>query len=59
MIIVEDITINGKLFKKTFSDEGFMIERSGFKYSEAIDPVEFNDRIYIETDEKIKESEEE
>ena len=53
MIIVEDIKINGKSFKKTYSDEGFMIEREGVRYSEAIDPIEFNDRIYIETDQFI------
>ena len=54
MIIVEDITINGKLFKKTYSDEGFMIEREGIRYNEAIDPLEFADRIYTETDIKNK-----
>lgn len=53
MIVVEDIKINGKSFKKTYSDEGFMIEREGIRYSEAIDPAEFTDRIYAETDEFI------
>ena len=53
MIIVENITLNGREFRKTYSNEGFMIERDGFKYSEAMDPVEFTDRIYTETDQKI------
>lgn len=53
MIVIEEVKINGKSFNKTYSDEGFMIEREGFKYSEAIDPIEFNNRIYTETDEKI------
>ena len=54
MIVTEKIKINGKSFNKTYSDEHFMIERDGIKYSEAIDPVEFDNRIYIETDEEIK-----
>ena len=54
MIITEEIKINGRTFNKTYSDEGFMIERDGVKYSEAIDPIEFNDRLYTETDEKIE-----
>jgi len=54
MIIVENITLNGREFRKTYSNEGFMIERDGVKYSEAIDPVEFTDRIYTETEEKIE-----
>ena len=53
MIVIEEVKINGKSFNKTYSDECFMIEREGVKYSEAIDPIEFNDRIYTETDEKI------
>lgn len=54
MIIVEEVKINGKSFNKTYSNEGFMIERNGIKYSEAIDPIEFNDRVYTETNEEIK-----
>lgn len=54
MIIVENITLNGREFRKTYSNEGFMIERDGVRYSEAIDPVEFTDRIYTETEEKIE-----
>lgn len=54
MIMIEEVKINGKSFNKTYSSEGFMIERDGIKYSEAIDPIEFNDRIYTETNEEIK-----
>jgi hypothetical protein len=53
MIKIENITINGRELIKTYSDEGFMIERDGVRYSEAIDPPEFG-RQYIETDEKIE-----
>ena len=49
MIKTEQITINNKQFTKTYSDAGFMIERDGVQYSEAIDPSEFG-RTYTETD---------
>ena len=58
MIKTENITINGREFVKTYSDEGFMVERDGVRYSEAIDPAEFG-RQYIETDEKIEQEPEE
>lgn len=58
MIKTENLTIGGRRFVKTFSDEGFMVERDGVRYAEAIDPAEFG-RTYIETDEKIEEIEEE
>lgn len=48
MIITENMNIDENLFIKTYSDAGYMIERDGIKYSEAIDPSEFN-RIYMET----------
>ena len=54
MIVKENLTINGREFVKTYSDEGYMIEREGTRYSEAIDPTEFG-RQYTETDEKIPE----
>lgn len=57
MIITEKVTINGTEFRKTYSDEGFMIERDGVQYSEAIDPIGFEDRVYTETDVKIEEPE--
>lgn len=55
MIKTETVTINGRDFRKTYSDEGFMIERDGVQYSEAIDPIGFEDRVYTETDVKIEE----
>ena len=54
MIKTESMTINGKAFICTYSDSGFMVEREGVRYSEAIDPAEFN-RQYTETDEPIEE----
>lgn len=57
MIVTENLTINKRKFIKTYSDEGFMVERDGVRYAEAIDPAEFG-RQYTETDEKIEEIEE-
>jgi hypothetical protein len=57
MIITERLTIGGRAFIKTYSDEGYMVERDGVRYSEAIDPAEFG-RTYTETDEKIERDEE-
>lgn len=48
MIIIENLIINGKHFTKTYSDKGFMVERDGIQYAEAVDPAEFN-RTYTET----------
>lgn len=56
MIRTEELTINGKVFIKTWSDEGKMIERDGALYEEAIDPAEFG-RTYTETDVDIELSE--
>ena len=53
MIKTENLTINGKQFIRTYSDNGYMVEREGVRYSEAIDPAEFN-RQYTETDEPIE-----
>ena len=53
MIKTESLTINGKSFVRTYSDSGYMVERDGIRYSEAIDPAEF-DRQYTETDEPIE-----
>jgi hypothetical protein len=52
MIKTENLTINGRAFVKTYSDDGYMVERDGIRYSEAIDPAGFG-RQYIETYEKI------
>ena len=52
MIVTENMTINGRSFVRTHSDGGYMVEREGVRYSEAIDPAEFG-RVYTETDERI------
>ena len=43
---------DGVVLNRTYSDKGFMIERDGVRYSEAIDPAELN-RQYTETDEPL------
>lgn len=51
MIINENITINGKVFVRTFSDAGYQIRQDGTGdiYDEAVDPAEIG-RTYTETD---------
>lgn len=49
MIIVENITMNGKEFTYTYSDANRYVVRDGISYSEAYDPAEFG-RTYIEGD---------
>ena len=49
MIKTELITVDNRQLRRTWSDAGFMIERDGAVYSEAVDPDEF-DRVYTETD---------
>ncbi len=60
MVKIENITINGKEFKKTYSDEGYYIQKKGTEqvYSEAIDIPSANYE-YEETDKKIEKQEEE
>ena len=58
MIKTELIVVNGRQFRRTWSDAGFMIERDGAMYSDAVDPVEF-DRVYMETDILIDDTEKE
>lgn len=43
---------DGVVLNRTYSDLNMMIERDGVRYSEAVDPAEFN-RQYIETEEPI------
>lgn len=43
---------DGVVLNRTFSDAGYMIERDGIRYMEAVDPAELN-RQYTETDESI------
>ena len=53
MIIKTTKEVNGVEYDYTYSDAGFMIERDGARYSEALDPLGSN-RQYIETDEPIE-----
>ena len=53
MIKTELIAVDERQLRRTWSDTGFMIERDGAVYSEAIDPVEV-DRVYTETDVSMK-----
>ena len=52
MIIQTTKEINGVLYDYAYSDSGYMIERDGVRYSEAIDPLD-SGRLYTETDELI------
>ena len=52
MIIQTTKEINGVVYTYTYSDSGYMIERNGVRYSEAIDPLD-SGRLYTETDEPI------
>ena len=49
MIIVENITMNGKEFTYTYSNANRYVVRDGISYTEAYDPAEFN-RTYTEGD---------
>ena len=49
MIQTEIVTIRGKQFQRTWSDAGFLIERDGAQYSEAVDPLD-SGRTYTETE---------
>ena len=49
MIKTELIMVDERQLRRTWSDAGFMIERDGAMYSEAVDPAEF-DRVYTETE---------
>ena len=53
MIIQTTKTINGIVYDYTYSDSGFMIERNGARYSEAVDLLN-SGRMYTETDELIE-----
>ena len=52
MIVKPTQEINGVVYAYTYSDSGFMIERDGVRYSEAVDPLD-SGRVYTETDEPI------
>ena len=57
MIQREYLTVNGREFVRTWSDEGKFIARDGIFYEEAVDPAEYG-RTYTETDADIEVSEE-
>lgn len=44
---------DGVVLERTYSDAGYMIQRDGIRYAEAIDPAE-QKRVYTETDEPIE-----
>ena len=52
MIKTELIMVDERQLRRTWSDAGYMIERDGVVYSEAVDPADF-DRAYTETDKII------
>ena len=53
MIVKTTQEINGVVYAYTYSDSGFMIERDGVCYSEAVDPLD-SGRVYTETDKPIE-----
>lgn len=53
MIIQTTKEINGVMYAYAYSDSGYMIERDGVRYSEAVDPLD-SGRVYTETDEPIE-----
>lgn len=57
MIITEPLRTreDGTTLIRTYSDSGYMVERDGVMYDEAIDPIEFN-REYKETNIKRESS---
>ena len=52
MIIQTTKEIDGVVYDYAYSDSGYMIERDGVRYSEAVDPID-SGRIYTETDEPV------
>ena len=53
MIIQTTKEINGVVYDYAYSDSGFMIERDGVRYSEAVEPPN-SGRVYTETEEPIE-----
>jgi len=56
MLITDTVTIRGTEYKRCYSNKGFLIERNGVKYSEAIDSIDSN-YTYTETTEYIDNTE--
>ena len=53
MIVHKTKEINGVVYDYAYSDSGYMIERDGVRYSEAVDPID-SGRVYMETDEPVE-----
>lgn len=53
MIKTELIMVDDRQLRRTWSDAGFMIERDGAVYSEAVDPLD-SGRTYTETEAPIE-----
>lgn len=54
-LVREELIIGNNKFIHNYSDRGLFIERDGFQYEEAVDPIEYKDsRIYTETDKPIE-----
>ena len=53
MVIQTTKEINGVTYDYTYSDSGYIIERDGELYSEAVDPLN-SGRLYTETDKLIE-----
>ena len=53
MIVQTIKEINGVMYDYAYSDSGYMIERDGVRYSEAVDPLD-SGRLYTETDEPVE-----
>lgn len=58
MIVSEIVTFGKREFKRTYSDEGYIIQKVGTdeRYSEAIDVLD-SEFEYTETDEKCESEE--
>ena len=53
MIHIENITLNGRQYTRTYSDTHY-IERDGVEYEEAIDPID-SGRTYTESETPLPE----
>lgn len=55
MIVTEEVQFGKKTFKRTYSDQGYIIKKIGTeeRYSEAIDILD-SDFEYKETNEKVE-----
>lgn len=56
MVQTEIKVENGVQYEYSYSDEGFIIERDGARYADAVDPLG-SGRVYTETDIPIEQDE--